>query len=191
MRRLLLPGAVLATVAAGVAGASAVSAVTSAPPLPPSPEPAVSAALGQTGETVPDPRGGPPWAVRVSTAASGARCVTVGRTDGQALGPVDAAGRILDTGLSATGSCANAAGDPLQVALARYADSAGTGPRTVLFGVADARVERIVVAEPEGIGPVALDDKRTFVVVSEQLARDEAWRIIATLSDGTQRSYPL
>jgi hypothetical protein len=192
MRRVRLAGAMLATVAIAIAGASVVSAGTSAPPLPRVAEAAVSSAPGPMGETVADPRGGPPWVVRVSsTGAAGARCLTVGRTDGRTFGPVNAAGRILETGPSATGSCADADADPLQVALARYADSAGTGPRTVLFGVADAGVERVVVIAPDWIGPVALDGRRTFVVVSERLARDEAWRVIATLSDGTQRIYPL
>ncbi|MEA2143328.1 MAG: hypothetical protein QOI64_1758 [Solirubrobacteraceae bacterium] len=190
MRRLLLVTAVLAMVAAGIAGASVVSPGGSAPPLPRTPDAAV-AVPGPTGDTVPDPRGGPPWAVRINTGASGSRCVTVGRTDGRAFGPVDATGRILDTGLSASGSCAGADREPLQVALARYGDTAGTGPRTVLFGVADASVVRVEVAEPEGVGPVSVDRVGAFVVVSERLAPDAAWQVIATLSDGTQRIYPL
>lgn len=193
MRRLLLAATLLAVVAAGVAGATVVSAGMSAPPVPPVPDVAVVAVAGPIGKPVPDPRGGPPWAVRISTGSSGSRCVGVGRTDSRAFGPVDAAGRILDVGPSASGACAGAGADrePLQVALARYADTAGTGPRTVLFGVADASVVSVVVVEPGAVGPVALDRERTFVVVSERLAPDEAWEVVATLSDGTRRSYPL
>lgn len=193
MRRLRLAVALLAAAAAGIAGASVVSAGTSAPPLPPVPDPALAAIAdpGQTGATVADPRGGPPWAVRISASATGLRCVTVGRTDGRAFGPVTASGDILDTGPAASGSCADADTEPLQVALAHYADTAGTGPRTVLFGVADASVQSVEVAAPAGVGPVVLDDRRTFVVVSERLALDEPWLVVATLSDGTQRNYPL
>lgn len=96
-----------------------------------------------------------------------------------------------DASTSYAGSCAEPAAEPLQVALARFADTAGTGPRTVLFGVADASVSSVTVAEPAGIEPITPAGDGTFVVVREGLARDEAWRVIATLDDGTQRVYPL
>ena len=189
MRRLVLVTTMLITMAAGIASASVVGGVSAEPSMPYAVEPL--AAVGQVGETVSDPRGGPPWAVRVTPTAAGERCIAVGRTDGRAFGPVDATGQILDAGPSFSGSCADPGSDPLQVALARYVDTAGTGPRSVLFGVADASVASIAVTQPSGIEPVTPDRYRTFVVVREDLARDEPWRVIATLTDGTQHVYPL
>lgn len=189
MRRLVIATAMLITMAVGVAGASIVSGASAEPSTPGTAEP--PAGPGHVGETVPDPRGGPPWAVRMRTTPAGQRCMTVGRTDGRAFGPVDARGRILDTGPSFSGSCAASESEPLQVALARYADTAGSGPRSVLFGVADARVVSVEVAQPGGIEPITPDRYHTFVVVREGLARDELWTVIATLRDGTQRTYPL
>ena len=189
MRRLFVATAVLITTAAGIASASVVSSLSAQPLTLDGAE--TLADLGQIGETVPDPRGGPPWAARISTTPSGQRCVTVGRTDGQAFGPVDATGHILDIGRSFSGSCADPAREPLQVAVARYADTAGTGPRSVLFGVADKDVVSVAVTQPGGIGPLTPDRSRTFVVVREELARDQPWTVIATLSDGTQHAYSL
>ena len=189
MRRLAIVTAMLVTMAGGIASASFVSGTSTEKALPDALEPL--GAVGQVGETVPDPGGGPPWAVRVSTTPAGQSCVTVGRTDGRAFGPVDAAGRILDTGPSFSGSCADPHGGPLQVALARYADTGGAGPRSVLFGVADARVARVTITQPSGIEPITPDRYHTFVVVREGMARDQAWIVVATLIDGTQHEYPL
>lgn len=189
MRRLTVVTAMLITMAAGVASASAVSGVSAEQSMPDVGGPL--GALAPIGETVPDPRGGPPWAVRVSTTPAGQRCVAVGRTDGRAFGPVDAAGQILHAEPSFSGSCADPGSGPLQVALARYADTGGAGPRSVLFGVADARVVSVAVTQPTGIEPITPDRYRTFVVVREEMARDQAWTVVATLTDGTQRVYPL
>lgn len=189
MRRVTVVTAMLITVAAGIASASVVSGVSAEQSMPDVGE--ALGALGQVGETVPDPGGGPPWAVRVRTTPAGQRCVTVGRTDGRAFGPVDAAGQILDAGPSFSGSCADPGGGPLQVALARYADSAGAGPRSVLFGVADARVASVAVTQPTGIETITPDRYRTFVVVCEEMTSDQAWTMVATLTDGTQHEYPL
>lgn len=189
MRRLALVTAMLVTMAGGIASASLVSGASAEQPLHDDPEPL--SAVGQVGENVPDPDGGPPWAVRVSTTPASQRCVTVGRTDGRAFGPVDRAGRILDVGPSFSGSCAGPDGGPLQVALARYADTGGAGPRSVLFGVADARVASVMVTQPSGIQPMTPDAYHTFVVVREELAHDQAWMVVATLIDGTQHAYSL
>ena len=189
MRRLLITAAMLVMAAAGIASASVVSAGWAEPVAPDATE-AIDE-LAQIGETVPDPRGGPPWAVRISTTPTARRCVTVGRTDGRSFGPVDAAGAILATPPSFSGSCADPADEPLQVALARYAASGDGGPRSVLFGVADASVVGVTVTEPGEIEPVAPDRHNTFVVVREGLSRGENWTVIATLNDGTERTYRL
>lgn len=186
MRRLLITAAMLVMAAAGIASASVVSAGWAEPVTPDATE-AIDE-LAQIGETVPDPRGGPPWAVRISTTPAGRRCVTVGRTDGRSFGPVDAAGAILATRPAFSGSCADPADEPLHVALARYAAS-GDGARSVLFGVADASVVAVTVTEPGEIEPVAPDRHRTFVVVREGLSRSENWTVMATLNDGTVRTY--
>jgi len=189
MRRLAVVTAMLVTMAGGIASASFVSGGSAVESLADAVEPLD--AVAQIGETVPDPRGGPPWAVRVSTTAASQRCMTVGRTDGRAFGPIDATGQILDTGPSFSGSCAVPRSGPLQVALARYADSGGSGPRSVLFGVADVGVASITIAQPSGIEPITPDRHHTFVMVRDEMARDQAWIVIATLNDGTQHRFPL
>jgi hypothetical protein len=182
--------ATILTAAAGVASASAFRVGAYEPPLPDPVEP-FGAPPGQIGETVADPAGGPPWAVRITPTPAGKRCITVGRTDGVAFGPVNAAGEIVGTGPSFSGSCAEPAAEPLQVAVARYADVAGAGARTVLFGVADAEVISVAVTHAGIADSLVPGLYRTFLVVREGLSDDEPWNVTVTLVDGTERSYIL
>jgi hypothetical protein len=129
--------------------------------------------------------------VRVYDAGSALRCIVVGRTDGQAFGPVDAAGRIQDTGDIPSGSCADPAEEPLQLAVAHYADTAGTGSRSVLFGVVADSVKSVALVQAGVPRVIALDPVRSFVVPSEGLSTQKNVTITITLKDGTLRSYRL
>jgi hypothetical protein len=112
-----------------------------------------------------------------------------GRTDGTAFGPVDAQGQVRDTGSVASGSCADPAEEPTQVAVARYVDSGGSGPRSVLFGIVEPQVTSVDVAVPGIKRPVALDAARTFVVVADALWPPGDAEVTLTLKDGSSRSY--
>ncbi len=189
-RRIAIVLAAVLAVVAGVASASIVSPGTASEPPPPARD-ELPAGSVRTGAPVADPRGGPPWAVRVLDAETSSRCIVVGRVEGGAFGPVDASGEVRDTGLVRRGSCADPAGEPLQVALARYAYTGGTGPRSVLFGVVSADVASVEVVAPGFSGPVAVDADRTFLVVSEGLTYGGECTIKVTFTDGTARSYDL
>lgn len=184
VRRAVIAVAMLVAAAGGIVSASAIAL----DPKPDHPAADYEQATGveQRGTPVDDPRGGPPWAVRSNDTTSGQRCVTVGRTDGVAFGPVDSSGRVLDAGRARSGMCGNVGDNPLQVGLAEFADTAGTGPRSVLFGIADASVERIAVSARGVEKIVDLDEQRTFAEVREGLSADDDWTIIATLRDGTE-----
>lgn len=191
MRRFLLiaVGMVLATVA-GVASASMVS-LGSAAEQPPDQRDAQPAGSVTTGSTVADTHGGPPWAVRIFDGDTAYRCILAARTDGKAFGPVDADGRIQDIGAIPSGSCGDPSAEPLQTAVIRYADSDGTGARSVLFGVADASVKSITVVSTGFDGDVTPDASGTFAVVTDGLAPQGSWTIAATLADGTVHTYRL
>jgi hypothetical protein len=188
--RLAFAVAIILAAAAGVASASAFRVGAYDPPSPDPVEP-LGAPPGEIGEPVPDPGGGPPWAVRVTPTPAGKRCATVGRTDGSAFGPVNAAGEIVDTGPSFSGSCAEPGADPAQVAVARYPDLAGAGARTMLFGVAEAEVTSIAVTHGGIDDSLVPDSHRTFLVVREGLSDGDPWSVTVTLVDGTERSYIL
>lgn len=188
--RLPLAVAILLAGAAGVASASAFRIGAYQPPTEDPAEPG-GAPLGQLGESVPDPRGGPRWAVRITPTPLGRRCVTVGRTDGAAFGPVNAAGVILDTGPSFSGSCAQPGDEPVQVAVARYPGTAASSARTVLFGVAEAEVTSITVTHAGATTPVVPDGYGTFLLVRDGEPDDELWAVTVTLTDGTEDSYLL
>jgi hypothetical protein len=190
LRELSIAAAVLVAVAAGVASASLVTPGTASEPLPGGRD-ELPAGTIQRGDPVADPRGGQPWAVRVYDGDSAWRCIVAGRTDGDAFGPVDASGEIHDTGAVSSGSCADPGDEPLQLGLARFADSAGTGPRSVLFGIAATNVARVELVEAGARRPVALDDLRTFAIVSAGLAEQGAAEIVITLRDGSLRTYRL
>jgi hypothetical protein len=189
MRRVAIGAAVLAAIVAGIFSATVMSAGSAE--QPPGAGDELAAGTVQTGETVPDPHGGPPWAVRIFDGDSSRRCIATGRTDGQAFGPVDASGTIHDAGDIARGSCADPKAEPLQAAVAGYADSAGTGPRSVVFGVADASVATVRVTGPDVQRTVTPDAERTFVVVGDGRPEKGAWTVDVTLSDGSTRTYSL
>jgi hypothetical protein len=188
MRRLALIASMLLAVVGGVAGASVVSGAVDAN-TPGEPTPVETAASDDRGASTADPRGGPPWAVRILDGDSDRRCITVGRTDGRAFGPVDANGRVIDTDAVITGACADPAADPLQLAVAGYGDSGGQGPRSVLFGIVAANVRSVLVTGPGGPGRVSPDGDRTFVIVAEGDLPATVWTVTVTLADGTSRVY--
>jgi hypothetical protein len=190
MRPAALAASVLLAAVAGIASASVVSP-GSAAEQPAGGRDEMPARSIQTGEPVADPRGGSPWAVRIYNGDSAWRCIDAGRTDGQAFGPVDASGDIHDTGRVASGSCADPAQDRLQLGLAYYADTAGTGPRRVLFGVAGDDVVSVELVVAGVRRPIVLDATRTFVVPSDDVAGLENPTVTITLSDGTLRAYQL
>ncbi len=188
LRRICIALGLMVAVVAGVAAASVVSPTTAAE-QPAAGRDELPAGSIDTGAPAGDPRGGPPWAVRIYDAQSSRRCIVAGRTDATAFGPVDAKGEVHDTGAVTSGSCANPLEDPRQVAVARYADSGGDGPRSVLFGIVDAAVEPSTSIAPGVDGPVAVDADRTFIVVREGLWPAGAVNVTFTLSDGSTRSY--
>jgi hypothetical protein len=188
MRRLALIATMLLAVIGGVASASVVTgAVDGNTPGDNTPE--ETAVSDVRGVATADPRGGPPWAVRILDGDSDRRCITVGRTDGRRFGPVDAHGRIIDTGAVINGACADPAADPLQLAVAGYGDSGGQGPRAVLFGIVAANVKSLLVAGPGGTRIVSPDSERTFAIVAEGDLPATVWTVTATLADGTARVY--
>lgn len=190
IRRLSIGVAVLAAIVVGIATASVVTTGTAAQ-QPPTGRDELPSGSVQTGAPVADPHGGPPWAVRIFDGDSSQRCIVAGRTDGEAFGPVDAEGRIHDTGAVASGSCTDPADGPVQVAVERFGDSAGGGPRSVVFGIVDATVTRVEVSAPGVQRGVALDAARTFLVLGDGLWQAGETSVTVTLSDGTTRPYPL
>lgn len=188
-RRLSVAAAILVAAAAGMASASALRAGADEPP----PEPAEPLAVdgGTIGDTVPDPDGGPPWAVRVSVTPSGRRCAMTGRFDGEAFGPLDGAGEVVDTGPSFSGSCGVPGAEPVQLAVARYPGATSGTARSVLFGVAEADAESIAVTYDGTSETIEPDDDGTFLVVRQGISAAGGWEVTVTLADTTTRSYVL
>jgi hypothetical protein len=190
IRRLCIAVALGVAIVAGIAAASVVSPGI-ATEQPPAGRDELPAGAVENGAAAADPNHGPPWSVRVYDRASSRRCINVGRTDGTSFGPVDSAGEVRDRGDVASGSCADPAEQPSQVAVARYADSGGSGPRSVLFGLVDDTVVRVNVDAPGLDRPVTPDSGGTFIVVSEGLWDPGTATVTFTLSNGATRSYHL
>ncbi|MEA2190554.1 MAG: hypothetical protein QOI73_675 [Solirubrobacteraceae bacterium] len=190
MRGLAL---LVATGLAALAGVGAASLLTGAPAAGRIPvvRDELTALTDELGALAPDHDGGPPWAVRVLDRDGPLRCIAAVRVQDGAVGPVADGRHVVATPAVHTGSCADPAAEPLQVALARFAATATTGPRSVLLAIADASVATVRVLGPDGLAPVALDASRTFVVVHDGLAAEGAWTVTVTLRDGGLRSYRL
>ena len=189
-RRLRIALAMLLAIGSGIAAASVVTTGT-ASEQPSGGRDELPSGDVVTGESVSDPRGGYPWAVRIFDGDTSKRCIVAGRTDGEAFGPVDATGEIHDGGAVASGSCADPAAQPVQAAVMRFGDNAGTGPRSVFLGVAAPTVTSVQVRASGVTRPVTLDAARTFLVVSDELTAEGAWTVEVGLSDGSTRSYRL
>lgn len=189
-RRLWIALAMLLAIGSGIAAASVVT-TGSASEQPSGGRDELPTGDVVTGESVPDPRGGYPWAVRIFDGETSDRCIVAGRTDGKAFGPVDATGELHDPGPVPHGSCGDPADEPVQAAVMRFGDSAGTGPRSVFFGVAAPNVTSIEVHASGVTRPVTLDSARTFLVVSDELTAGGVWSVDVGLSDGSTRSYQL
>jgi hypothetical protein len=190
VRRLAL---LVAIGLAAVAGVGAASLLTGAPAAGRIPvvRDELTALTDELGARAADPAGGPAWAVRVLDRDGPLRCIAAGRVQNGAVGPVDGIGHVLATPAVHEGSCADPAAGPLQVALARFAATTATGPRSVLLAIADASVAAVQVLGPDGPLAVALDASRTFVVVHDGLAAEGAWTVTVTLRDGSLRVYRL
>lgn len=131
-RPLALSLALLLASAGGVATASTLTSERPAPD-PPDPQAAAVAGSDRIATSAADPEGGPDWALRAYDGRTGASCLLSGRFDGKAFGPV-IDGRVRDTPADGAGSCSPPAADPVQLLVARFAATASTGARTVIYG---------------------------------------------------------
>ena len=139
-----------AAIASGALGVSAASALVGGPAAPTPQDATPVAGSERLGPIVPDPAGGPEWALRVYTSTSGGACAEVGRMSGERYGHVDADGVFRAAALDAGATCGDLASEPAIVALNAYPPRAGRPARTVLFGLASPAVGGVVVQRRDG-----------------------------------------
>lgn len=190
LRGLSIPAALVGAALAGVAAASALTS-SSAVSQTPVPRDELPAQTDELGAQAADPRGGPPWAVRILDGDAGSRCIAAVRTQDGVAGRVDEAGELVPTPALRAGSCADPRSAPLQLAVARVAGAGASGPRSVLLAVAGPNVTGVLVIGPDGPRAVKLGASRSFLVVHEGLAPPDSWTVTVTLSDGLPRIYHL
>lgn len=109
-----------------------------------------------------DPRGGEPWAIRVHRASGGRTCVAVGVAHGGRLGVVEADGRFSALPLQGPDHCADLQEEPAQFGLAGVRGADG-GWRTLLAGVAGAKVSRVTLVEDGKRRTLGLSEHRAFL----------------------------
>ncbi|MEA2223518.1 MAG: hypothetical protein QOH83_1894 [Solirubrobacteraceae bacterium] len=86
-----------------------------------------------TASATPDPRFGPPWALRVFTNPAGLECVAVGRLRNGALGRYDAMRTFHKLPADVAGACEPVARSGLLVTIQLRASP---DPRTIVYGLA-------------------------------------------------------
>lgn len=148
------------------AGVAAATALTRASPEPISPGSEAIAVPGsdRIGAGGPDPEGGPPWAVRSYTGASGRSCLAAARLEDGRFGPL-VEGRIRPLPLDGSGSCADLAVDRVQLIVSRFAMTPDTTARTAIFGRAEPDITSVVVDEPSATHAFTPSADGTFLVV--------------------------
>jgi len=86
-----------------------------------------------TASATPDPRSGPPWALRVFTNPAGLECVAVGRLLGGAIGRYDAARTFHKLPADVVGACESVGRSGLLVTISLRGSPE---PRTIVYGLA-------------------------------------------------------
>jgi hypothetical protein len=161
------------------AGVAAASALIPASPQSVSAELEAIAVPGsdRIGAATPDPESGPPWAVRSYTGGSGRSCVAAARLENDQFGPM-IGGRVVQLPVDESGSCADLSIDRVQLVVSRFAETADTADRTVIFGRAETGVDSLVVDDPSGTHSLKPSDgDGTFLIVLSGLLPSGAVRL--------------
>jgi hypothetical protein len=137
-----------------------------------------------------DPIDHRPWGLRTFKSANGETCLALGRIVGNRLGVV-AVGQFKELPARTSGVCGPLARQHLVMTSRVYFDSAVHGGRTVLYGIVDRTVVRLVLQPKASDGvalPIAADG--TFIVVRTGTKGFAGHRLIANGSAGRQvRSF--
>lgn len=184
MRRTL--GLLISLLLAAAGGVAAASALTpaSTDAISPNQEAVAVSGSDRIGATMRDPKSGPEWAVRSYVGAQGRSCLIAARVDGQQFGPlVD--GRIQDLPIDGSGSCDNLDVDRVQLIVDRFAATADTGERTVIFGKAASDITALELVTLGNGQAIPLAGDGTFLVVSDGALTKEQIRIRFTDRTGT------
>ena len=185
-------GLAAAFCAAGLTGVAAGTVLV--PPPAPAPDAPALASKARPGSDrvdaqIPDPAGGPRWAVRRSTGLTGQPCIEAGRFDGRRYGRTDGSGEVEHQPADEQGSCFRPSGEPVALVVNRYADAPGAAARTVVFGQAEDAISRIVVTRADEEHEAAFGPRRTFVVVLPGLVEVDDLAIDLIAADGSSRRF--
>jgi hypothetical protein len=189
-RVVVLTAAVVAAAAAGVASASALMPTAGSETVGDSAAYQPDGRAVHLSPAVPDPQGGPGWAVRVYRSQTGLTCPEAGRVEGDAFGPVDARGHVAGLSVQAAGACVDLTKEPFGFAVARYPARDGQAARSAIYGVATPDVRRVTVVTASAKQPVAIDDSGAFIAVAPSLDTPEYVLQVDTVSRGTLE-YPV
>lgn len=190
MRLPVFLGVLAASSAVGLAAASIVVGSTSDQHPSDRADDAVAASVRLIARTS-DPHGGPDWAVRAYTGATGLRCLSLGRLDDQQrFGRIGEDGQIRELGADDSGSCADPAQAPSQLMVSRAAETPQTPASSTLFGTVDpAQVSALQVTDPRRANrKVAIDSGALVLSLAGAEALSRPWTVQLTLTDGRTQS---
>ncbi len=126
------------------------------------------------------------WGIRTFKSASGETCLTLGRIVGNRLGIVRM-GQFKELPARASGVCGPLSRQHLVMTSRVYFDSAIPGGRTVLYGIVDRSITRLVLESETGTDTtLAIAADGTFTVVRTGTTAFSGNRLIADGSTGRQ-----
>jgi hypothetical protein len=130
------------------------------------------------------------WGLRTFKSAGGETCLALGRIVGNRLGVVRV-GQFRALPARTSGVCGPLSRQHLVMSSRHYFDAAIAGGRTVLYGIVDRTVTRLVLQRPAGAStPLAIAADGTFIVVRTGTAAFARDRLVAEGSAGRQvRSF--
>jgi len=198
-RRLSRTGALTAAVLCfGVAAAGAAGVVITRgdqiAEAPPGDFPADLRPLPDTAQLdpvrVPDPAGGLPWGVRLSTSETGQLCYAVGQVMDGEIGRV-VAGDFHALPLRGPGRCADLIRGPFSIGVEYRTSGADGAARTIVAGVAGSAIAHFEVATAGR--PQRLEPSRSgvFLAVYGPEVRPGEVEIVAAFTDGRTDLVPL
>jgi len=140
---------------------------------------------------IPDPDGGPPWALRVARSQTGQLCATVGQVIDGDFGLIGLDGRFRSLPERIVDACSVPRADKASLIGARVFDAPQPGAvRTVVNGIAGHSLRRVQIEAGGRRSTAQIAPDGTFLAVLRGYPEALQLRVTLTFADGHRETHP-